>query len=99
MAVDLKYNLDEYSKAINNIKQLKSQIKSNKTKMINDLEIIRNDWTLDGGKEFFASVDEDWADGIDNCIDVFDDLIDALENSYKQYEKIEKEAKKVFKNI
>lgn len=99
MAVDLKYNLDEYTKALNNIKKLKTTIEKNKTTMINDLETLKNDWTTEGGVAFFASVDDEWTKGIDNCVTVLGDLINALDKAYKQYEKIESEAKKKMKSM
>lgn len=94
MGVDLKYNLSEYTNALNKIKGLKSTIENNKTNMINSLKTLRTDWTTEGGVAFFSSVDDDWTKGIENCIDVLDDLIEALNDAYKQYEKIEIEAKK-----
>lgn len=99
MAVDLKYNLEEYTNALNNIKGLKTTIENNKTTMINSLETLRTDWTTEGGVAFFSSVDDDWTDGIDNCVAVLDDLIDALDKAYKQYEKIESEANKKLKSF
>ncbi len=60
MAVDLKYNLEEYTNALNNIKGLKTTIENNKTTMINSLETLRTDWTTEGGVAFFSSVDDDW---------------------------------------
>lgn len=92
MGVSLKYNLEEYTQALNKMKSLKTTIESNRTTMINNLETLRNDWTTEGGVAFFDSIDADWTGGIDNCIDVLEDLIDALDKAYKKYEKIEKEA-------
>lgn len=99
MGVDLKYNLEEYAAAKAKIVNLKTTIENNKNTMINSLEILRNDWTLDGGVEFFKSVDDTWSDGIQNCIDVLDDLIDALDKAYKEYEKIEPEANRRFNSF
>lgn len=99
MAVSLKYNLEEYMQALNNIKNLKSTIEKNRSTMIASLETLRKDWTTEGGVAFFDSIDDDWSDGIDNCLDVLDDLIDSLDKAYKQYAKIETEANKNLKSF
>lgn len=99
MGVSLKYNLEEYTQVLNKVKSLKNTIESNKTKMINSLETLRSDWTTEGGVAFFDSIDADWTDGIDNCVYVLDDLIDAMDKAYKQYTKIETEANKKLKSF
>ena len=70
MGVSLKYNLEEYTQALNNIKNLKTTIENDKSTMINSLENLRKDWTTEGGVAFFDSIDGDWTDGIDNCLNV-----------------------------
>lgn len=92
MGVSLKYNLEEYAKVLNNIKTLKSTIENNKSTMISRLETLRKDWTTDGGVAFFSSIDDDWTAGIENCISVLDDLVDAMAKAYVEYEKVETEA-------
>lgn len=92
MGVSLKYNLSEYKSSTSNIETLKSSIETSKNTMIDGLEQIRKDYTADGGQAFFNSIDTDWVDSIQTCINVLDDLLDALNQSYDKYNLIEDEA-------
>ncbi len=99
MGVDLKYNLDEYSTTVTKVVELKDDIKEKKENMIKSLETLRADWTTEGADAFFASIDDDWSIGIDNCVAVLEDLIDALNDAYDEYEKIETEANEKLKSM
>lgn len=97
MGTSLKYNLSEYDKANSDIKKLKSDIRKSKKKMKDGLEQIKKDWTTDGGKAFFDSIDTDWETAVQNCLDILDDLTDALDSAYKEYDDIEDDAKTYLK--
>jgi len=92
MGVSLKYNLQEYTQALHKITNLKDTIETNRARMLKSLETLRSDWTTEGGVTFFNSVDENWSAGIEHCIVVLEDLIDALDKAYEKYAKIEPEA-------
>lgn len=97
MEVSLKYNLEEYAAAMGKMKQLKTDIEGYKKTMLANLEQLRRDWTLESGVAFFDSLDTDWADEIQVCMDALDDLWDALDKGYKEYSKIEGEANAALK--
>lgn len=99
MGVDLKYDLEEYSATVAQFVSLKDDIKEKKDNMIKSLETLRADWTTEGADAFFASIDDNWSVGIDNCVAVLEDLIDALNDAYIQYEKIETEANEKLKSM
>lgn len=93
MGTSLKYNLSEYDKANSDIKKLKKDIEKSKKKMKEGLDQIKKDWTTDGGKAFFDSIDTDWETAVQNCLDILDDLTDALDSAYKEYDDIADDAK------
>lgn len=97
MGTSLKYNLSEYAKANSDIKYLKSDIQKSKKKMEDGLNQIKKDWTTDGGKAFFDSIDTDWETAVQNCLDILDDLTDALDSAYEEYDDIEDDAKTYLK--
>ena len=97
MGVSLKYNLSEYNGAVDDIKKLKSDITTSKKKMKDGLEQIKKDWTTDGGVAFFDSIDTDWETAVQNCLDILDDLTDALDSAYKEYSDIADDAKTYLK--
>lgn len=97
MNVSLKYNLSEYDSANSDIKNLKEDIKDSKKKMKDGLEQIKKDWTTDGGKAFFDSIDSDWETAVQNCLDILDDLTTALDSAYIEYSDIAEDAKTYLK--
>ena len=99
MGTSLKYNLSEYAKANSDIKNLKSDIQKSKKKMEDGLNQIKKDWTTDGGKAFFDSIDTDWETAVQNCLDILDDLTDALDSAYEAYDDIEDDAKTYLKMV
>lgn len=97
MGIDLKCNLDEYKSSIDNFNKLKQFIADSKKNMNDGLQQIRKDWTLDGGVAFFESIDTDWVNSVQNCIDILDDLTSALESAYNEYNAIQEDSKTYLK--
>lgn len=92
MGVNLKYDLEDITEQRKNIATLKSSISDAKTAMVKGLDQIRLDWVSEGGTAFFESIDTDWLDGIQNCIDVIDDLLSAIDKASEKYREINENA-------
>lgn len=97
MGVNLKYDLSEYKSAVDEIKKLKSDIETSKEKMLKGLETIKSEWISDGSKAFFDSIDSDWETAVRNCINVLEDLTNALDKAYTEYMNIENDAETYLK--
>lgn len=97
MGASLKYDLDNFTQQKKNFEDLKRTIEEAKNNMIQGLDQVKNDWKSEGGRTFFDSVDKDWADSIDNCIVVLEDLSKAIDEAYKNYERIEADANNYLK--
>lgn len=48
-------------------------------------------------EKLFDSIDTDWETAVQNCLDILDDLTDALDSAYEEYDDIEDDAKTYLK--
>lgn len=97
MGVSLKYDLKNISAQRKKIDELKTTISDAKDNMLSGLDQIRIDWVSEGGTAFFDSIDQDWVKSVENCIDVLDDLLSAIDVASEKYGEIDTEASNYLK--
>ena len=97
MATSLKYDLENIANQRQKIDDLKTIISDAKKNMLSGLDQIRLDWISEGGTAFFDSIDQDWVESVGNCIDVLDDLLNAIDSASDKYEQIDANASNYLK--
>lgn len=88
MGVDLKYKTEDFDTGKTNINNLIDEIINARDTMKKGLVQIRTDWVSEGGDAFFDSIDNDWETSVQNCIDVLNDMLDALGDAKDKYDEI-----------
>lgn len=97
MGVDLKYDTDDFDTAMRTILNLKQDLETKKKGMLDALTQLRNDWVSDGGDTFFNSIDTDWSDSVDECIELLQDIYDSLHSGSVIYDDISLQAQNYLK--
>lgn len=92
MGVSLKYDTEDLDTGKTNVETLKGNLETARDAMKSGLAQVRTDWVSEGGDAFFDSIDNDWEKGVQNCIDVLDDMISALSDARTKYDDIETNA-------
>lgn len=92
MGVSLKYDIDDFATEKKNVSELKDKIDTARNTMKAGLNQLRSDWVSEGGEAFFESIDDDWENSIQSCIDVLEDIVSALEVTETKYGEIETNA-------
>lgn len=92
MGVDLKYDTLQLGVGQKNIEGLITRLDCAREAMRAGLEQIRTDWVSEGADTFFESIDTEWENSVQSCIDVLDDLNSALKQAIEKYSEISENA-------
>lgn len=92
MSVSLKYDTDNIDTVSKKMTILRDNIEQARDSMLNGLTQIRQDWVSEGAEAFFDSIDDEWIDNVQHCLDTIDDLISTINDASMKYKEIEAEA-------
>ncbi len=92
MGVSLKYDTDNIDAVSKKITTLRNDIEQARNNMLNGLTQIRQDWVSEGADTFFDSIDDEWIENVQHCLDTIDDLISTIDDASGKYKEIETEA-------
>ena len=89
MANSLNFNISEIGNMRKKVKTTAADLRSFKTTLLKEIEILKKNWNTPAGKKFTSEVNTDWATQVDQYVKILgavDELLIAAETEYKKVE-------------
>ena len=91
----LKFDVSEISSMRKQIQDTSVELAKFKTELLQEIQILKENWKTPAGKKFTKEVDIDWASQIDKYITIIDAVDELLEVAEKNYREVETDVTKI----
>lgn len=92
---NLKFDIEKLRSTKETCEKLKNTLVNQKTSLISNLEVLRNEWNTPAGKKFFEDQNTDWVAQTGNYINITNAVEELLDTAILQYEKVADEARRL----
>lgn len=85
----LKFDVNEITHMRKEIQNTASDLADFKKKLLQEVEVLKNEWKTPAGQKFISEVDTDWAVQVDEYIKIInavDELLAEAESNYSEVE-------------
>ena len=92
---ELKFDIDKLRETIEKCDEIKDTLTKRKTKLIGELEELREKWQTEAGRTFFQDQNTDWEAQVDNYIKITEAISKLLSAAIMEYGNVVSQAKQL----